>query len=336
MFGKILNPQKKGGCLPDPIMAGLPVVNEIVGEYKTRPRKFSLRDKMPQIGNQLNYDCVGWAGTYIGEFFEKKESGYKDFSAMALFSLAKLTDGMSREQGTYLSMSTYIPEKYGYFLEEHYPEFGGGVYEIKEVDKPHALDYKLKSSVLVERGDQDTFDGLKEMLAKLSSPIAIGITVWENFYPDSKGVIPPAKGNGKFGHAMTAVGYDDDKQLLEVANSWGNKWGNDGYCYLPYGYPVFSTCWTGYDLPNDWQKPKPPGISFQRDLAKEQRNAEFLKASIYKAFKPWDSARVQAMKDWFLLINACTYFGYTYTDLTNWLYAKSRNKGEIFNLTKNK
>ena len=35
------------------------------------------------------------------------------------------------------------------------------------------------------------------------------------------------------GHAMTVVGYNDRGFIIR--NSWGNNWGEDGYCIYPYG-----------------------------------------------------------------------------------------------------
>ena len=37
-------------------------------------------------------------------------------------------------------------------------------------------------------------------------------------------------------HAVLAVGYDDDAQLITVLNSWGRRFGDDGYFYMPYEY----------------------------------------------------------------------------------------------------
>lgn len=38
------------------------------------------------------------------------------------------------------------------------------------------------------------------------------------------------------GHAVCAVGYDDDRQVIIVKNSWGPDWGDKGYFYMPYKF----------------------------------------------------------------------------------------------------
>jgi C1A family cysteine protease len=38
------------------------------------------------------------------------------------------------------------------------------------------------------------------------------------------------------GHAVLAVGYSDSSKCLILRNSWGSKWGANGYFYMPYAY----------------------------------------------------------------------------------------------------
>jgi C1A family cysteine protease len=60
------------------------------------------------------------------------------------------------------------------------------------------------------------------------------------------------------GHAVMAVGYDDQKKHFIIRNSWGKDWGDNGYFYMPYDFitmPVLvMDIWTikfvsGDDLP---------------------------------------------------------------------------------------
>ena len=47
------------------------------------------------------------------------------------------------------------------------------------------------------------------------------------------------------GHAVLFVGYNDKTKRLMFQNSWGTKWGDGGYGYLPY---AFVTNWLANDF----------------------------------------------------------------------------------------
>ncbi len=38
------------------------------------------------------------------------------------------------------------------------------------------------------------------------------------------------------GHAVMAVGFDAQKKLMLVRNSWGSSWGQKGYFWMPFEY----------------------------------------------------------------------------------------------------
>lgn len=97
-------------------------------------------------------------------------------------------------------------------------------------------------------------DGLKQALAA-GYPVVIGIVVYdsfESFDTSCGGKIPmPNKTTEKMlgGHALLAVGYDDDAKNVIVRNSWGVNWGDHGYCYIPYDFindiTLTNDMWTG-------------------------------------------------------------------------------------------
>lgn len=85
-----------------------------------------------------------------------------------------------------------------------------------------------------------TLAGLKGCLAQ-GYPFVFGFTVYENFESmlvKDTGVAPlPTQGERVLGgHAVMAVGYDDERETLTVRNSWGPTWGDNGYFYLSYDY----------------------------------------------------------------------------------------------------
>jgi C1A family cysteine protease len=72
-------------------------------------------------------------------------------------------------------------------------------------------------------------------------PFVYGFTVYESFESAEvaqKGWVPmPATGEKILGgHAVIAVGYDDENRVFISRNSWGSHWGDKGYFYMPYAY----------------------------------------------------------------------------------------------------
>lgn len=51
-------------------------------------------------------------------------------------------------------------------------------------------------------------------------------------YEDFNDSVDPYYG----GHEVAIIGFDDDKQLYTVANSWGVGWGCNGFFFMPYSF----------------------------------------------------------------------------------------------------
>lgn len=87
-----------------------------------------------------------------------------------------------------------------------------------------------------------TLNDLKAVLAS-GSPFVFGFTVYESFYriyADGMMPMPATLEQAVGGHAVTAVGYDDDigtaYGCFIVRNSWGEDWGDHGHFYMPYEF----------------------------------------------------------------------------------------------------
>jgi C1A family cysteine protease len=92
-----------------------------------------------------------------------------------------------------------------------------------------------------------TYSSVTQNLADLKGclaegyPFVYGFTVYESFESQDvaqTGNVPmPAPGEQVIGgHAVLAVGFDDDDRQFIVRNSWGDGWGDGGYFYMPYAY----------------------------------------------------------------------------------------------------
>ena len=72
-------------------------------------------------------------------------------------------------------------------------------------------------------------------------PFVFGFTVYTKFESQemaTTGVLsmPGPDEDVVGGHAVLAVGYDDDGKTFLVRNSWGTGWGQGGYFTMPYAY----------------------------------------------------------------------------------------------------
>ena len=71
-------------------------------------------------------------------------------------------------------------------------------------------------------------------------PVAISLKIFDSFNANKGFVRRPSDEEmetGDFGyHAMVVVGYNDDTKFFLVRNSWGEHFGDKGYCYIPYSY----------------------------------------------------------------------------------------------------
>ena len=73
-------------------------------------------------------------------------------------------------------------------------------------------------------------------------PVVAGLPVYDTYYND----FWKKRGNINGGHAITLVGYSDDKKAFLLRNSWGTSWADNGYVWLPYEDFESSCfeCWT--------------------------------------------------------------------------------------------
>ena len=128
--------------------------------------------------------------------------------------------------------------KRGFCPEELWP------YDIRRfADKPPDKCYRAALKDRVSQYLRLDHDSAVPLLTCLASgyPFVFGISVYESFESARvarTGVapMPGPKEREIGGHAILAVGYDDQQQRFIVRNSWGTTWGMKGYFTLPYAY----------------------------------------------------------------------------------------------------
>lgn len=202
--------------------------------------KVDLRPGQPPVYDQGDLgSCT--ANAVAGNLdFNRKKQGEAFISPSRLFIYYQEREDqgtVASDSGSSIRESVKAVKAYGACPEKEWP------YDIKRyTTAPSAKAYAdaIKYEALTyERIDRNLVD-FKTCLAD-GYPFVIGFTVYESFEgPDvaKTGIMPmPAKTESVLGgHAVEVVGYDDSKQWFIVRNSWGKKWGDKGYFYMPYAY----------------------------------------------------------------------------------------------------
>jgi len=221
------------------------------------PAKTDLRKTCPPVYDQGGLgSCTANA---LGAAFEfgKKKQRKKTFRPSRLFLYYNervLMNTVLSDSGAYLRDGIKSLNKQGICPEKDWP-----YKEAAFTQKPPAACYKtaLKNQVLSYWRIPVNLTSIKGCLAE-GYPFSFGFSVYESFMTKKvadSGIMPLpdiAKESLVGGHAVLAVGYNDEKQMALVRNSWGRNWGISGYFWMPYTYisnPTFcQDLWTIRDV----------------------------------------------------------------------------------------
>lgn len=201
--------------------------------------------------------CTANAGVAIVEYFERRAFG-KHIDASRLF-LYKVTRNLMKETGDTvaylrstmgaLTIFGVPPEEYWPYKTEDFdvepPAFCYGFAQNYQAIKYYRLDPPGTSpDILLKRIKSNLAAGLPSMF---------GFTVYTSVSQAEVNVgkipYPTAGENIEGGHAVVAVGYDDNIKIrntnengiettgaILIRNSWSSGWGDYGYGWLPYEY----------------------------------------------------------------------------------------------------
>lgn len=206
--------------------------------------------------------CTAHAGVGIMEYYENRAYGkHINASRLFLYKVTRNLIGMIEDSGAFLrttmgAMSCFgvLPEKYWQYTDIK-PDFN---IEPPAFCYSMAQNYQAIKYAKLDLPGVSKEDLLKTIKTNLAAgiPSMFGFTVYDSIrFAVKTGEIPfPApRDTCVGGHAVMAVGYNDDHQVpgapnkgaILIRNSWGEGWGEDGYGWLPYDYIY-------YNLAIDW------------------------------------------------------------------------------------
>ena len=244
-----------------PLKAGLPVTAD-------------LRPWCPPIENQGSLgSCTANAGVAMVEYFERRAFGkHVDASRLFLYKATRNMLHWTGDTGAFLrstmgAMSIFgvPPEEYWPYIEADYEK------EPSAFCYAFAQNYQSISYYRLDPSGTIKTTLLSQIKTNLAGglPSMFGFTVYNSYTQGSTtGKLPYPTSGEKIvgGHAIIAVGYDDNMKIknanpgavetkgaLLIRNSWGTGWGMAGYGWLPYDYVLkgLATDWWSL-IKNEW------------------------------------------------------------------------------------
>lgn len=256
--GLILMDEADYAALPerDPLMRG------------RLPEFVDLASFFPEPGHQgAQGSCVGWAVGYALKTYQEaiefnisSPQSWDHFSPAFVFNSIKQSEDC--RAGSRISDALEFVANTGAVRMQDFPYEEAVCLPPSEELKSRGREFSIKSYRRLQR------DGLlfamREALSN-EKPVVIALRVFpsleqwqggENYRHD-----PETEFQVDF-HAVTVVGYDDERRALKVINSWGTGWGDAGYFWLDYeaAAPLIAEAYVTTDRRYDEPDPEDPSI----------------------------------------------------------------------------
>lgn len=223
----------------------------------TIPATVDLRAWCPPIEDQGSIgSCTANAGVALFEYFERRAFGkHIDASRLFLYKATRNLLHWTGDTGAFLRSTMGAMVLFGVPPEEYWK------YIVADYEKEppafcyaFASNYRAISYYRLDPPGTTKSTLLSQIKTNLTGglPSMFGFTVYSSYQQAATtGNIPYPTAGEKIvgGHAVVAVGYDDNlkiknnvpgaveyKGALLIRNSWGTGWGSNGYGWLPYEY----------------------------------------------------------------------------------------------------
>ena len=217
-------------------------------KYERLPLTINLRPYCPTPGQQgTKPTCVGWAVGYGGlticrtvqmQLTDRRQIDALAHSAYYVYNKVKNTEGC--QSGVSLPPALAFLQQKG---DCRAATFGNDTTLCdarpnSQADTEAAL-FKIKDYArLFETSETPTEKNrLIRQALKDSSPVVVGLYLTRSFYnvADGQKIWTPARDEANLeAHAVVVVGYDMRDETIEIMNSWGEYWGDNGFIKIKF------------------------------------------------------------------------------------------------------
>lgn len=204
------------------------------------PLKIDLRSKMSPVYDQLQLGSC--SANAIAAAVEYDVSGFLGSRLFLYYNEKLIENDVSNDSGALLSDGITALVRYGICEEKYYPYT---ISNFKTQPSKEAYANALLYRAMSVKKLQNDMNIFKNCLAS-GYPFVISIYIYTSFeglLVAKTGFVSMPKANEENlgGHAILICGYDDGIQCWIGRNSWGEKWGDKGYFYIPYVYLIDSS-----------------------------------------------------------------------------------------------
>ena len=212
--------------------------------YKSHPvtkNSVDLRNIFEPIRNQGHQSsCAAFA---VASVIETMRPDMKTLSPAFLYwNARRLTSNTNEDNGSSINEVLKGATLYGVCKEDLMP-FNSAIYNVeprKEVFE-EAEKVKIIEALTVEPDVNNIRSALSD-----GYPVIVAARIFDSFADNPTGFIQmPSKDeiiednnhiHPHAVHAMVVCGFSDKSNVFLVRNSWGSKFGANGYCFIPYSY----------------------------------------------------------------------------------------------------
>jgi len=257
MMAFSINKMNLKGCLFGPPS---PKDYRTVFNEGTIPDQVDLRQYCTTVEDQGQLgSCTANATVGAMEYLYKKRDGQSvDLSRIfSYYNSRRMRGTINQDCGAYISDALASVLAFGVCREDVWP------YDINNfANEPSQQAYQ--EAMMHEAVQYARVEGAHGAIPALAAgfPVVFGTRIPERCYKEaqSNGVFPMATdqeitNNQGGGHCMLIVGYDKPKQIFIVRNSWGQDWGDRGYCYIPFELMVKCSPPYGFWIIGELAKP---------------------------------------------------------------------------------
>lgn len=203
----------------------------------TQSSVVDLRPFCSSIEDQGNLgSCTGQAIAGAIELLNKRASRTLDVSRLFIYYYERSMIGtVNYDSGAYIRDGIKVCYTYGAPVESLWPY---NINKFRTLPPSTAMQDAVKRKVTSYQRVAD-FNGVIDAVAS-GYPVVVGFTVYSSFESNSvarTGVMPypdTSKERLLGGHAVLIVGYNKNRNVFIVRNSWGSGWGEGGYFYMPF------------------------------------------------------------------------------------------------------